>query len=330
MQGLCARWIARTIGGHVTDKHSGRATDTLGSPGAETADDDSDAGIRVFLDHIDGIDCENRWSARFETTYPQFHNEETPFIAPLVFELGDIRSLLASWAYVQSAMSITDPFRLVLDYTRAMMGFLLFNPSPKTIEIIGLGGGSLAKYCHKFLPGASIRGVEIDPDVIAVANQFHMPPSSGRFEIIWADGSKFVAQDEQRTDILLVDGFDTGGKPARLCSPEFYQHCRTRLTPGGILVANLCDHAWKHGIILSHIRDCFGEVIVVPVEAGMNQVVFAFESGCPRIDYEKLREVARQLDQTHTLSLARLAEDIISALQPAEESSFCDTWRHLT
>lgn len=290
---------------------------------AEAADE---AGIGAFLDHIDGIDCENRWSARFETMSPQLHSDETVFIAPLVFELGDIRSLLASWAYVQSAMSITDPFRLMLDYTRAMMGFLLFNPSPKTIEIIGLGGGSLAKYCHKFLPGASIRGVEVDPEVIAVADQFHMPPSSDRFEIIWADGSDFVAQDEQRTDILLIDGFDTGGQPAQLCSSEFYLHCRSRLNTGGIFVANLCDHAWKHGIVLGRIRECFEEVIVVPIEAGMNQVVFAFESGRSPVDYEMIHQVARKLDQVHTMSFACLAEEIISALQPSEEWFFSETW----
>src|SRR3546814_9997105 len=79
-----------------------------------------------------------------------------------------MRSLLANWAFVQSIMSIDDPDRLMLDYTRQMMGFLLFNPSPQTIEMIGLGGGSLAKYCYKYLPDVSITAVEIDPEVIAV------------------------------------------------------------------------------------------------------------------------------------------------------------------
>src|SRR3546814_9122322 len=73
-----------------------------------------------------------------------------------------MRSLLANWAFVQSIMSIDDPDRLMLDYTRQMMGFLLFNPSPQTIEMIGLGGGSLAKYCYKYLPDVSITAVEID------------------------------------------------------------------------------------------------------------------------------------------------------------------------
>src|SRR3546814_8125175 len=75
-------------------------------------------------------------------------------------------------------MSITEPNRLLLEYTQAMMGFLLFNASPGTIEIIGLGGGSLAKYCHAYLPSSNIRAVEIDEHVMAMAGQFCIPADS--------------------------------------------------------------------------------------------------------------------------------------------------------
>src|SRR3546814_9883417 len=109
-------------------------------------------------------------------------------------------------------MIITDPFRLMLEYTQAMMGFLLFNPSPETVEIIGLGGGSLAKYCNKFFPGTSIRGVDVDWNVIDVADQFCMPPRSDRFVIIWHDGSDLLVTYPHSTDDLLVDGFDNSGQ----------------------------------------------------------------------------------------------------------------------
>lgn len=269
------------------------------------------AEIEDFLDRIDAIDREHRWSARFEATSSQLHGEENGFAAPLVFERGDIRSLLANWAYVQSAMSITDPFRLMLEYTQAMMGFLLFNPSPRTVEIIGLGGGSLAKYCHKFLPETSIRGVEVDWDVIAVADQFCMPPLSDRFDIVWADGSDFVAKDEGSTDILLVDGFDNGGQPHQLCSLDFYRACHSRLNADGILVVNLCNYPGKHIPMLDRLRECFGPIITVPVEAGMNLIVFAFRDERLRFDREKLRETARILQRKHPLPMAGLVEKLL-------------------
>src|SRR3546814_6307500 len=69
--------------------------------------------IDIFLEHIAVIDREQRWSARFEATSSQLDGEENDFVAPLVFELGDRRSLLAHWSFVQCALSIPYPVRLM-------------------------------------------------------------------------------------------------------------------------------------------------------------------------------------------------------------------------
>src|SRR5688572_12642688 len=68
---------------------------------------------------------------------------------------------------VQSRMLRADPARLVLEYSRLMMGFLLFVPAPARIAMIGLGGGSLAKYCRARLPDADFTAVEISPEIMA-------------------------------------------------------------------------------------------------------------------------------------------------------------------
>jgi len=279
-------------------------------------DDEAETELAHFLDHLDDIDREQRYFERYGTT----HRNASPMepgelAAPLVFELGNIRSLLANWAFVQSAMSIDDPDMLILDYTRRMMGFLLFHSSPETIEIIGLGGGSLAKYCHRYLPEASIVAVEIDPDVIAVREQFFMPPESERFEIVCDDGAEFVAWDPGRCDILLVDGFDKDGQPAQLCSSEFYRDCRSRLNPGGILVVNLCDDYWKHGSILSRIRGCFEATIDLPSRIGMNRIIFAFRDGRPSSDLDALLRNALDLDHAHPMSFLSLADEIAGRIK---------------
>ena len=61
-----------------------------------------------------------------------------------VSEQGGLRSLHLGSDTVQSTMRIADPIELVLSYTRAMMGFLLFHPQPRHVAMLGLGGGSLA------------------------------------------------------------------------------------------------------------------------------------------------------------------------------------------
>ena len=42
---------------------------------------------------------------------------------------------------IQSAMRLSRPWDLELAYTRAMMGFLMFNSTPQDVLMIGLGGG---------------------------------------------------------------------------------------------------------------------------------------------------------------------------------------------
>src|SRR5260370_31251077 len=68
----------------------------------------------------------------------------------------------------QSEMRLDDPVALVSEYTRKMMGFLLFRARPRRILMIGLGGGSLVQYWHTHLPTTHITPVEFDAQMIAL------------------------------------------------------------------------------------------------------------------------------------------------------------------
>ncbi len=81
---------------------------------------------------------------------------------------------------VQSEMLLDDPHALVNDYTRKMMGFLLFCPEPRRVLMIGLGGGSLVKFCNRHLPTTHVTVVEIDANVIALRSHFEIPPDGDR------------------------------------------------------------------------------------------------------------------------------------------------------
>src|SRR6185437_7928214 len=66
---------------------------------------------------------------------------------PVVREGRRTRSLCFDALDIQSSMRTSDLLALDLSYTRAMMSFQLFQPGPRDILIVGLGGGSLSKYC---------------------------------------------------------------------------------------------------------------------------------------------------------------------------------------
>ena len=176
---------------------------------------------------------------------------------------------------VQSRMDGRRPDALSLDYTRLMMGFLLLQPSPADIAMIGLGGGSLAKFCHRHL-AANIRVAEINAEVIALRETFQVPPDSARFSIVEADGADFVRSQRNAFDVLLVDGYDESGLPASLSSAAFYARCARLLREGGVLAANLNLDPQRCARQVELIRRQFGAAaFVVRGTGSINRVVFA-------------------------------------------------------
>lgn len=160
---------------------------------------------------------------------------------PFVLETKHALSLHFDHLATQSFMSLKAPDRLVLDYTRAMMGFLLIQPQPRHISMIGLGGGSLAKYCYRRLPDASIVAVEISPDVVALRDTFRIPADDERFRVICADGADYVRDAGVRSDAILLDAYVADGMPEQCVSAEFFAACRDRLTQSGVLAINFAD-----------------------------------------------------------------------------------------
>lgn len=81
----------------------------------------------------------------------------------------------------QSPRALGQPDALDVENTRAMMGFLLFNRMPDTLAMVGLGGGSLAKFCHRHLPCTRITVVEINPRRHCAARRVSCCPTASAF-----------------------------------------------------------------------------------------------------------------------------------------------------
>lgn len=197
------------------------------------------------------------------------------FDAPFIVEEGGTRSLHFTHGELQSSMRLDRPDELQVDYTRTMMGFLLLNPRPREIAMIGLGGGSLVKFCHRHLPSTRIQVVENNPAVIALRREFRIPEDDERLSVLAGDGAIFVAE-ASALDVLLVDGFDMGGQPPQLCTQAFYDDCHRALATGGLLVVNLhADHP-DHDIFTQRIARSFsGNAMQVLATDKANCIVFA-------------------------------------------------------
>ncbi len=193
--------------------------------------------------------------------------------SPYIVDEGENKSLYFGHDAVQSSMRTNDPYFLDLEYTRMMMGFLLFNASPRRIAMIGLGGGSIAKFCHKYLL-SEIQIAEINVDVVQLRDTFAIPKDSYRFNIVLADGADFIYQNRD-FDVILVDGYDREGLPEALCTPSFYRNCHRALAPGGIAVFNLVPFSPRYLERCSKIFNAFGNCHSFQDWEGLNNVVIA-------------------------------------------------------
>jgi spermidine synthase len=196
---------------------------------------------------------------------------------PYILETASERRLYFTQDHVQSVMRLDAPDALVNAYTRKMMSFLLFNPDPKSIVMVGLGGGSLAKFCYRNLPKAQISVVEIDSRVIALRDEFCIPADDHRLRIVCADGARFMSELADPVDVILVDAFDSIGLAPTLATSDFYVQAASRLSSNGVLVMNFSGAPTRYVTHIRRIRAAFGSTLLVPVIADDNLLLFAFK-----------------------------------------------------
>ncbi len=223
-----------------------------------------------------------------------------------VSEKFGVRSLHIGSDTVQSAMRLARPHDLELSYTRSMMAFLLFSPEPRTVLMIGLGGGSVTKFIYHYLPQTQIRVLEIDPRVVAIARQcFLVPPDDARLRITVGDGAEYMAQPGGAAEVIMVDGYDAEAHVEELATLQFYRHCRARLALGGVLVVNLWGGDRQFHDILKRIESVFPDAtLCLPAHKPGNVIAFAFRDVPPPLRWEALESRAAELETRYGLEFS--------------------------
>ena len=197
---------------------------------------------------------------------------------PFVIDDGKSRFLYFNVRLMQSEMSLKAPHDLAIRYTQKMMAFLLFQPRPKRIVLIGLGGGSLIKFCYQRMPGTQLTAVELDPNVIAFRDTFLLPPDDSRLQVLQADGAEYLQTTEKGIDALLVDAFDKTGFAPSLANREFFDNAFAKLSGNGVLVINLAGEKETYAGLIGEAMHVFDDqVIVISVPDDGNHVLYAFK-----------------------------------------------------
>jgi spermidine synthase len=224
-----------------------------------------------------------------------------------IVEEDGVRVLQIGGRAIQSAMRLDAPDAIELDYVRAMMAFLLFCPEPRDILMIGLGGGSMARFVHARMPRTRVTVVEINPGVVTVARKyFRFPEEDERLELVVGEGAGAVAQRPASCDVLVVDGFVNGKVADSLCTPAFYDAAFAALRPRGAMVANFMSDDAKLERHCARIEKAFGRPpALLLAEEQDNLIAFAFRGGPSRFAWTQLEDRARRAKARLGLRLER-------------------------
>jgi spermidine synthase len=217
-----------------------------------------------------------------------------------------IRSLHVGGEAIQSSMKLSDPFALALDYTRCMMAFLLFHPQPREALMIGLGGGSLAKFFHRRLRATRVRVVELDPRIVQTARaQFALPPDDARLTVEIGDGAE--ALSPECCDVMMVDAYHDEQHVPKLATAQFYDAAWLALQAKGVLVVNFMDDDPSFEHYLQRLERAFGGAVHV-LRALYDPNVIAFATkGLPAQDRDDLRRRAGTLESRLGLPFRKYA-----------------------
>ena len=233
-----------------------------------------------------------------------------------VAEDGCRRNLYLDGDTLQSTMLLTDPNKLDLEYSQAMMCALLFQPAPRKVLLVGLGGGSLVKFLLEFCPETRIDVAEINPEVVKVARQYFLLPESERLLVTLASGEVVVADRlaaGDRYDLLLLDAFDDNGPARALLDEQFLCRCRSLLTRGGIFAMNLWNRpADNFPAIHATLATLFGMGTqkLLLTEANTNAIVFGLTEPVLGKNLMGLKPVARELSHRTGINFVRLLRQL--------------------
>ncbi len=203
-----------------------------------------------------------------------------------LFDAGGRRALQFNILALQSRLDLNAPDRLDLEYTRLMMAFLLVQPQPARIGMIGLGGGSLVRFCRRHVPHAALVVAECNPHVLALRDACLVPSDDERLCVLQQDGAAWLQTADLALDVLLVDGYDAEGLPQSLSTQRFFDDCAQALNPDGVVVMNLYTPPEQEAQILERMRRSLGGALLTVSDSDRsNRVVM----GCRGDGLQHLR-----------------------------------------
>ena len=234
---------------------------------------------------------------------------------------------------VHSAWHPTD-----LNYSGPWEQFLaapFFNPGPygpenvKSMAIVGLAAGTLARQATEVFGPIPIDGFEIDPGIIEVGRTY-FDMNQSNLNAIAEDGRWGLENSEQQYSVIAVDAYRPPYIPWHLTTQEFFQIVHDHLAEDGVLVINVgrspTDRSLVDGLAVT-VGTVFPSVHVMDVPGTFNAMIYATVQPTTTDDlYNNLLYLMTRQD-IHPLLLQSLVRVVTNERDtPTGGMVFSDDW----
>lgn len=165
--------------------------------------------------------------------------------------------------------------RLDAVFRSAFKQLLVGSRRPKAVLLLGLGAGNVVQILHEYDPNMRIVAVEIDPEVIRLAEAHFAMQRGPQLEVVLADAITFVTACKEQFGMVVVDLFIDDQVPEAACTETFLHLLAGLVITGGILVFNRLAHTPE----LRQQTEAFGRKMIAAlpgtrfIDADLNKVL---------------------------------------------------------
>lgn len=236
---------------------------------------------------------------------------ESEFNHVIVTQQGSLRMMYfetdGEWK-LQSTYDLAAPDALHHEVFQTMVSGLLLQPAPRRMCMVGLGGGQLSNYLFRSLPELDIDVVDICPEVVRLARKYFGVPDDPRYRLHVEDGRVFVDHLEPGSlDLLILDAYRGHSIPKHLRSQEFHTLCAARLSPAGVVVANMHRRTPRYPIDRATMATVYRHVYRFASADDVQTSIVANMADAAATPTQ-LHEAARELQPRFDLDLISLAQ----------------------
>lgn len=145
----------------------------------------------------------------------------------------------------------------------------------RSVALIGLAAGTMAKELTLAYGPIPIDGVEIDPKIVEVGRKY-FDMNEPNLNVIVQDGRYFLSTTSKQYDIVGIDAYRQPYIPFHLTTREFFDQVQSHLTPDGVAIVNAGRTETDYrlvDVIASTMKSVFPNVYLIDVGQYTNTIV---------------------------------------------------------